>query len=67
MYNEDGSHPSALGTYIAALTLFSTLFNVSADKVAYEFGLDDSAWNKVWRAVDKAVSGEMKIPERYLV
>ena len=66
LYNADRTHPSELGTYVAALTLFSTLFNVPAYEVVYVFGLDSGAWRSVWQAVDRAVSGEMRIPRKYL-
>ncbi len=40
LYNADGSHPSAEGTYLAACTFYATLFGETPVGAAYTAGLD---------------------------
>lgn len=66
LYHSDGSHPSPTGTFVAALTLFSTLFQVSTNDVTYDFGLQSSEWDMIKEAVETTVFNTPKIPDKYL-
>ncbi len=41
LWAADGSHPDILGSYLASLTIFSTIFNVSPEGITYDAGLDE--------------------------
>ncbi len=41
LWSGDGSHPDILGSYLAALTIFSTIFNVSPEEITYDADLDE--------------------------
>lgn len=66
VYHTDGSHPSTVGTYTAALTLFCTLFRVSADEVTYDFELDESVFSTIKGYVNNAAVEPPAIPDKYL-
>ncbi len=66
LYNADNSHPSAVGSYLAAMTLFSGIFGV--DPVTASFtgpmtGAEDAALRQ---AAAKAVFATPQIPEEYM-
>lgn len=42
LYIPDGSHPSVNGTYVAASTLYATLFRAACDANTYTAGIDSS-------------------------
>jgi hypothetical protein len=67
LYHSDGSHPSPTGTFVAALTLFSTLFQVSTNDVTYDFGLQSSEWDMIKEAVETTVFNTPKIPDKEVV
>ena len=66
LYHEDGSHPSEVGTYVAALTLFSTLFGVSTADVTYDFYLHAPTWTTIKDSVEGIVFNTPEIPDKYL-
>ncbi len=41
LYDRDGSHPSLLGSYLAASVFFATLFNSSPEGLSYPQGLNE--------------------------
>ena len=66
LYHTDGSHPSPTGTFVAALTLFSTLFQTSTNDITYNFGLRTSEWIMIKGIVETTVFDTPKIPDKYL-
>ena len=42
LWSGDGSHPDILGSYLASLTIFSTIFNVSPEEITYDADLDEA-------------------------
>lgn len=67
VFHTDGSHPSKIGTYIAALTIFSTIFGVSAQEATYNYpGTSTAVCNGLKEFVDDAVFTLPKIPDEYL-
>ncbi len=41
LWSGDGSHPDILGSYLASLTIFSTIFDVSPEEITYDANLDE--------------------------
>ncbi|MEY2938188.1 MAG: hypothetical protein RL062_777, partial [Bacteroidota bacterium] len=52
LYNADQSHPSLLGSYVAALSFYSTIFRESCNSVTYNPGLTDLEISIAHEAVD---------------
>ncbi len=42
LWQDDGSHPSAAGTYLAACVFYATIFHASPHGLAYRDGLPDA-------------------------
>lgn len=55
LYDSDGSHPSLLGSYAAAVCFYSTLFQKSATLVKTDAGLNPASAAAVRAAVDAVV------------
>ncbi len=55
LYDSDGSHPSLLGSYAAAVCFYSTLFQKSATLVKTDAGLNPASAAAVRAAVDLVV------------
>lgn len=55
LYDSDGSHPSLLGSYAAAVCFYSTLFQKSATLVKTDAGLSPASAAAVRAAVDAVV------------
>ena len=59
LYHADKTHPSAAGTYLAALCHFATLYRVSPVGVPYVFGVESAEETEILqRAAHRAVFGE---------
>lgn len=65
LYHSDGSHPSPVGTFVAAFTLFSTLFRVRPEQVHCEKSFRLEEWELIKRAVHRAAFEDPQIPEVY--
>ena len=66
IYHADGSHPSALGTYIAAFTIACTIFKVSPEDIVYNFNLPYADFEFIKDSINKNVFGTPEIPDKYL-
>lgn len=65
LYNPDLSHPSAEGSYLAALTLFSGIFGVDPGAVSYGANIPGDDVAAMQAAAKKVVLNEVVIPETY--
>jgi len=65
LYNADKSHPSALGSHLAALTLFAKIFNSDLSDVTYSNAEYDPHAEILKKAARKAVYETPAIPEEY--
>ncbi len=57
LYNADQSHPSLFGSYVAALSFYSTIFRLSPDDVTYTAGLSSQEVAVAKEAVNNVVMG----------
>lgn len=55
LYNADQSHPSLLGSYVAALSFYSTLFRTNPDAVSFTAGLSALEVSAAKEAVNQVV------------
>jgi hypothetical protein len=59
LYHEDKTHPSAAGTYLAALCHYAKLYRKSPIGVSYRFGVENEEEALILqKAAHKAVFGE---------
>lgn len=58
LYNADQSHPSLLGSYVAALSFYSTLFRTNSDAVSFTAGLSALEVSAAKEAVNQVVMGD---------
>lgn len=65
LYNGDLTHPSAAGSYLAALTIFAKMTGMDPTKVAYNGTLNEENAAIVKEAARKAVFETPEIPEQY--
>ena len=65
LYHSDGSHPSYIGSYLAAVTLFARMFHTDPTEVSYTGGLTLANANAVREAARKAVFDTPSIPAEY--
>ncbi len=65
LYNEDLSHPSASGSYLAALTIFAEITGVDPTTVSYNGPLIKVFSDVLKEAARKAVFETPKIPAEY--
>ncbi len=65
LYDADMTHPSAMGSYLAATTLFSKIFNIDPYKASYNGNLPESRTNIFRDAAKKAVFETPAIPDQY--
>lgn len=65
LYNADKSHPSYTGSVLAALTLFSEIFNYDTINLGYKGTLTDSTASILYEAARVAVFMTPEIPEEY--
>jgi len=65
LYDDDLTHPSYAGTYLAALTIFSKIFGESPDNVTFKSSLTDSVISILKAAAKKAVFDTPAIPSEY--
>lgn len=65
LYNDDRSHPSAAGSYLAAMTLFCGMFDVDPVEAAFS-GPVDAEEDAILRAAAKnALQNTPQIPQEY--
>lgn len=68
LYDQDKSHPSALGSYVVALTHFATLFKKSPIGISYKYFTDNNLYQKaIERGVHEAVFGKSILKEEYKI
>lgn len=65
LYNDDKSHPSATGSYLAAATLFAKIFAADPTNVTYTGGLSSATAHILCEAARKAVFEPLQIPQEY--
>lgn len=65
LYDDDLTHPSYAGSYLAALTIFSKIFGETPDAVTFKGSLSDSAIATLKAAAKKAVFDTPAIPAEY--
>ncbi len=65
IYNEDKSHPSYSGSYLAACTLFAKIFKVNVSDVNYKGALTVEDAATLRQAAAKAVFQTPEIPDSY--
>lgn len=65
LYNKDCSHPSWEGSYLAAATLFATVFGADPTGVDYRGECADGASPVLLAAAKKAVFSTPALPEEY--
>ena len=65
LHNADLSHPSYEGSYLAALSLFSTIFDMDPAKIAYRGNLSSDTAAALRKAASIALETNPKIIEAY--
>ena len=65
LYNEDKSHPSAAGSYLAAASLYAHILDTDPTASAYAGSLPQSHAEILREAAQKAVSAPPAIPDAY--
>ena len=65
LYNDDLSHPSANGSYLAGMALFSGIFKVLPMDIAFSGNLTKEDADTVRKAVTTAVFRTPEIPQEY--
>ena len=65
VYDPDKTHPSYAGSFLAAATLFATIFNVDPTTVPYIGRLTEQEATSVKEAARDAVFATPTIPEKY--
>jgi hypothetical protein len=59
LYNADQSHPSLFGSYVAALSFYSTIFRLSPDDVTFTAGLSAQEVAAAKEAVNNVVMDDL--------
>ena len=65
LYDPDMSHPSAYGSYLAAMSLFSGIFGVVPDETSYKGNFTTEEARVLCEAAKKAVFLTPEIPQQY--
>lgn len=65
LYDPDMTHPSFMGSYLSAMTLFTKIFNIDPYTVKYNANLPESRANMFRDAAKKAVFETPAIPAQY--
>lgn len=65
IYNDDKSHPSLEGSYLAALTIFSTIFHETPVGNSYRSTISEANAAILQQAAFDAVYNTPEIPEKY--
>lgn len=65
LYNADKSHPSHVGSYVAALSLFCGIFGADPEDVPLSGPVEGEELTKVQEVVRKITTAEAQIPEEY--
>lgn len=65
IYNDDKSHPSLEGSYLAALTIFATIFNETPIGITYRSSVSEADAAILQQAAYDAVYNTPEIPEKY--
>ena len=66
LYDDDLTHPSYAGSYLAAMTIFAKIFQVDPTTVAYDGQLDASVAAVLRQAAKDAVFNTPEIPAEYV-
>ena len=67
LYDPDMSHPSYAGSFLAALTLFMTVFGFDVETLEYNGTLDAESSRILKVAAKTAASGGFTIPDEYRI
>jgi hypothetical protein len=65
LHDPDKSHPSYEGSYLAALTLFSTIFNEDPTKITYIGNVKNKIAESIQSAVKTVLETTPEIPDKY--
>ena len=65
LHDPDKSHPSYEGSYLAALTIFSTIFGEDPNNVTYVGNVKSTIANSIKTAVKKVLESTPEIPDKY--
>ncbi|MGM9643289.1 MAG: DUF4886 domain-containing protein, partial [Eubacteriales bacterium] len=65
IYDSDKTHPSAIGSYLAAMTIFAKITGVDPTTVAYNAGMSADVAAIIKEAARKAVFEAPEIPAEY--
>ncbi len=65
LYDGDKTHPSYVGSYLAAMTLFATIFEWNPTKVEYRGDLSEEQAAILCEAARKAAFDRFSIPDAY--
>ncbi len=65
LYHTDGTHPSAMGSYLAALTILGAITGIDPTAVGYDHGLCAEHAGILKEAARKAVFEAPNIPDKY--
>ena len=65
IYNDDKSHPSLEGSYLAALTIFSTIFGETPVGISFRSTISEKNAAILQQAAYDAVYNTPEIPEKY--
>ena len=65
LYDDDKTHPSATGSYLAAMTIFATITGVDPTTLTYDNNLSAQQSGYLKEAARKAVFETPEIPEKY--
>jgi len=65
LYADDMAHPSPKSSYLAALTIFSTIFNVDPEKVPVSMGISANHGKYLHKAAHNAIYKVPEVPAGY--
>ena len=65
IYNDDKSHPSLEGSYLAALTIFAEIFGISPIGITFRSTIPEASVAILQQAAHDAVFNPPEIPEKY--
>lgn len=65
VYNDDKSHPSLEGSYLAALTIFTEIFGMSPIGITFRSTIPEASAAILQQAAHDAIFNTPEIPEKY--
>ncbi len=66
LYSDDGSHPSAAGSYLVALTIFAEIFKFNPVEVSFTSNIESQSATILREAARKAVFETPEVPGEYV-